>query len=452
MYQNEDDIVAIATPPGVAALAVIRISGNNAFTITSKIVSKSTNFENTPIRFASNQIIINQEKSPIDEAIVIKYKAPKTYTGEDVVEIIAHGGVYTVNAILQEIVKNGARIAKKGEFTKRAFLNEKIDLIKAESIKEIIESTSQQQFENAINSYYGYEKKYLNTIKNKIEIQLSKIEAEIEFGEEDLKENEKVESLVIKKIIKELTNEIRISKEIKKNQKGINLSIIGPTNAGKSSLFNYLLGYKRVIVSETHGTTRDIIHEKVLIAEKEVTIHDTAGFRFSDNEIEKKGIKNTKKLVKNTDIVIWVTDAKEPITDEEKKQFENIKNLNPIVLLNKYERNIDSEKEMFYLKCQPFQISIKNKKNTIIVFEEIKKRVLKTYQNKKISHISFTERKNEILSEVINNLKEACNSWEQIEIASHYIKIALDKFEEIFGKKEKDSVINNIFENFCIGK
>ena len=227
-----DTIVALATPQGVGALAVIRVSGKKAFESTNRIIREKEKFKKQKER-EIGLYTITDSKNIIDHVTVIKYKNPKSYTGEDLIEIIAHGGKYTIENIIKALQKNGVKIAQRGEFSKRAFLNGKISLIRAESIKDIIESNSEEQYRKAILSYFNQGKK-IETWKKKIETEITYIEAEIEFSEEE--EVEKRNNQEVKKIKEEIKNEIERAKRIKKNMDGINIVIAGPSNAGKYSI------------------------------------------------------------------------------------------------------------------------------------------------------------------------------------------------------------------------
>lgn len=447
----KETIVALATPQGIGALAIIRISGKETFKIVEKIIQEKEKYNKLKEKKIGLFTIKNKKKDTvIDETMIIKYKSPKSFTGEDIVEIIAHGGMYTVKNIVKEIIKNGARIADRGEFTKRAFLNGKINLIKAEAIKKIIESQNEEQYKKGIASYLDQGEK-IREWKNKIEKELTYIEAEIEFGEEEKIESRKEKE--IKKIEKEIKEEILRSKIIRNENKGIDIVICGPSNAGKSTLFNFIIGSKRAITNEKKGTTRDIIREKINIDDKEINIIDTAGIRISECEIEKEGIKRTKELIKENNIKIWITDISENIDKEEKEWIKKIEGKNTIIIINKIEKEKNAEKEKFYkeIKEEKIYISLKEKENTEKILKKIKQKIERKKDNGSIE-IFTNERQIKIAEKSLKLIRETIKNWEQKEIASYFLRETISAFEEIFGKNEDEKIINNIFEKFCIGK
>ncbi len=445
---NKDEtIVALATPNGVGALAILRISGKKAYKVVEKSIKEKEKFKGQNERKVGLFTFIKSKKV-IDQVSIIKYKNPKSYTGEDLVEIIAHGGVFTVKNIIKELQVNGARIAQRGEFSKRAFLNGKIDLIKAESIKGIIESRTEEKYEKAMLSYFNQGKK-LRKWKEKIENEISFIEAEIEFGEED--EVQYRNERVIKEIQEEIQEEIEREKAIEKSNEGLKIVIAGPSNAGKSSLFNYLLGTDRAIVNKTKGTTRDIISEKIQLNDKEIKLIDTAGIRETECEIEKEGIRKTKNILKECSFVIWITDSSEKLEISEKTTIEELQRKEKIILFNKCEKNKNSGKENYYrnVKGKKITISVEKKINLDIVIKTIEKAIKNKNDS---SEILINERQIQMAERCNENIKKAITNWSQKEIASYYLKHSLEKFEELFGVADNEEIINKIFDEFCIGK
>lgn len=443
-------IVATATPNGRGALAIIRISGKNAFEITEKCLKNKEKF----IKAEANEIhlYLFKEKNDevIDEVTAVKYIEPKSFTGENMVEIFCHGGLIIPKEIIKNLIEAGAKIAERGEFSKRAFLNGKMDLMKAEAIKGLIESSNDIENKAARNAYQG---KYLEKIKKWIE-QIKeiiyKIDAEIEFEEDIEKSDEKIKIELLKKGIEE---EIKKRKEIKNMDYGMKIIIAGPTNAGKSTLFNYLLGTERSIVNEEAGTTRDIISERINIEGKELTLYDTAGIRETKNKIEIEGIKRSYETIKNSAAVIWVTSSDEEITEEEKK---NIKTFGKkiICLINKNDIKENKEKEKFLNeeKIKFIKTSLKNGNKKEEIINEIKNIIKEIEVNIEIPDVLINERQEEIAKEILENIKMAEKYYEQKEISSMFLNKGLNAVESLFGKKDNEEIINKIFNSFCIGK
>lgn len=445
-------IVAVATPPGVGALALLRLSGKNAFKIFSEIISEKEKFINAPVRFVKQYFILNTNTEEIiDEVTAIKYKNPFSFTGEDIVEIISHGGTFTVKNIYKQLLQHGAEIAEKGEFSKRAFLNGKIDLMKAEAIKALIESKSEDEFLSAINLYNGFYKK-LSDWQEEIQQEISFCEAEIEFGEDDLipVRTEKTVLDILKKIDDDL-KKFKLFKEIKN---GLNIVIGGPANAGKSTLFNYLVGYKRAIVHDQPGTTRDSINVKMEICGRDVNLFDTAGFRSTADSIENEGIQISKDLLSSAHLILWITDISENCSEEEINILNSINNKKTVIVLNKMDKELNESKMSLFKKKsnEIIQISIKEKLNLKKLMSLLEKTIVSIYTGNRAPDIFINERQEKIAKNISNNLEKAIKNWKHKEIASYYLRSSLKYIEEINGKVDNEKIINKIFTTFCIGK
>jgi tRNA modification GTPase len=451
MKRNSSTITAIATPEGKGALAVIRISGCESYDIFSKCINEKEKFKKSKERNIELYTFIN-ENVIIDEITAIRYKSPRSFTGEDMIEIISHGGKITVNEIVVTLIKNGCKIAQRGEFTKRAFSNGKMDLLKAESIQSIIDSNNLIQNRNALNVYYGSAVKKVEKIKNSLIEILCDIESEIEFAEEDDIKNKDCKIEVIKKLVKDIEKEQNKRHKIKEVEKGIQIVIAGPPNAGKSTLYNRILGYNRSIVHEKAGTTRDIITEKIVIKKTNVTIIDSAGIRITNDDIEKEGIFRSENAIEDSSILIWVTAANESLTEEEIKKLESIKNRNTIIIVNKSDTGmLVKENELKNKKIDYLLTSVKN--DTIDNIEdEIVNRVQSIVENIEISELIINERHESIINNLKKDMDLSIENWDKKEIASIYINDAIKEVENLTGKISSEEVINNIFEKFCIGK
>ncbi|RMD47669.1 MAG: tRNA uridine-5-carboxymethylaminomethyl(34) synthesis GTPase MnmE, partial [Aquificota bacterium] len=344
---EKDTIVANATPLTASAVSIIRISGKDALNIGKSIFSKKEDIKPRKAYFGK---FIDENGEIIDEGLFLYFKAPKSFTGEDVVEIQVHGSVPVVKKIIKEAIKKGARFAQPGEFTKRAFLNGKIDLTQAEAIAQLIEAKSEKASKAAVNLLEGKLSKEIKFLKEKLININMLIEAELNFPEDV----EEIEETVIKKDLKEVIDKIKqllsTYKKGKLIREGIKLAIVGRPNVGKSSLFNSLMGYERAIVSDIQGTTRDFIEESFTLNGIPVRLIDTAGIRESKDEIEKIGIQKTKEKIEEADIILFVFDVSKGLTEEDLKIYEEVKYKKPIVVGNKSDLILDKNQKKYYFK------------------------------------------------------------------------------------------------------
>ncbi len=447
---TKDTIVANATPLVPSAVSIIRLSGKDALKIGQSLFSKKSEIQPRKAYFGK---FYDTNGNLIDEGLFIYFKAPYSFTGEDVVEIQVHGSVPVVKKIIQESIKLGARLAEPGEFTKRAFLNGKIDLTQAEAIAQLIEAKTEKASKAAVNILEGKLSTQIKQLKDRLINIESLIEAELNFPED-------VEEISLKDIKKDLIYVIEkieyLLSTYKKGKlltEGIKLAIVGRPNVGKSSLFNTLIGYERAIVSNIKGTTRDFIEESFNIEGIPVKLIDTAGIRNAKDEIEKIGIEKTKEKIQEADIVIFVFDASKGLTDEDLKIYEEVKDKNPIIVGNKKDLALDINNKKYYFKDIIFtsvktKEGIKELENAILekvgLTEEIDSQV---YIN--LRHQTALKNSLEILKKINNNLEnyEAFKELLMVEIreAKHYLS-------EIIGEITTEDVLGNIFSSFCIGK
>lgn len=434
-------IAALATPIGKSALAIIRVSGKHSHSIVSKSIKEADKFISASFNYIYRYNFLNNEKETIiDDITAIKYSQPKSYTGEDMVEIFSHGNKIIIHEILTELRKNGARLAGKGEFTRRAFLNGKIDLIKAESIHQKIDSSNEIQKRICNNIV---EKKYeevITTWRNDIQSLIIEIETEIEFSEEV--SNESGSSEIIVKIIEKIENEKKIWESIRAFNKPQKIVIAGPSNAGKSTLFNKIVGYNRAIVTDIPGTTRDTISETIIIENNEIELIDSAGIRKTENIIEMEGINRTIKEIEEAAIVLWINSVDQERVDPDKTIYEKA------ILIN---NKIDVIENVCYYSENEINISVEKTINIDKVYEAIKERIVKINQNE-IPSLIANERHYQITVNILNYLKEVLLYWSEKEKASYFIYKILDEIEELLGKRDREEVYNSIFEKFCIGK
>ena len=449
----EDTIVAISTSLGVGAISIIRVSGKDSIKIVYSIF-KGKNLNKVDSHTINYGHIIDNNEI-IDEVLVSIMKAPKTFTMEDVVEINCHGGIATTNRVLELLLTNGCRLAEPGEFTKRAFLNGRIDLLEAEAVMDIINAKTEKSRSTAINKLNGSVSKKINELKNKELKILSNIEVNIDYPE-----YEDIEVLTNEKILPDLNNlKESIEKVIKESyngkiiNEGINVAIIGKPNVGKSSILNLLLGEEKAIVTDIEGTTRDIVEGSVVLNGVILNILDTAGIRETDNLVEKIGVEKSKELIEKADLLLFVLNSNDEINEYEKELINIIKEKNYIVVLNKTDlkQNIDIYNYNFN---NVVKISAKN--NDI---EELKNKIIEIYNLDKIETMDVTYLSNSkdisLLKESKKYIESAIKSIKNnvpIDMVEIDIKESCQKLNEILGENYNDNLLNELFSNFCLGK
>ncbi len=447
---DKDTIVANATPLIPSAVGIVRISGDKSLDIGKKLFSLPEKVEERKVYFGK---IKDRHGEVIDEGLIVYFKAPRSFTGEDVIEIYPHGSVPVIKKIIEEAIFYGARFAEPGEFTKRAFLNGKIDLTQAEAIAELIEAKTEAASKAAVSLLEGKLSKRINELKEVLLELVSLIEAELNFPEdvEEIPDDEIKNKLEI--VLKQLKELLKTYKKGEILREGIKLAIVGRPNVGKSSLFNALIGYERAIVSEYKGTTRDFIEESLNIKGIPVKLLDTAGIRETEDKIEKIGIQKALEKVEEADIVLFVFDAYEGITEEDLKIYERIKGKNPIIVANKSDLVLDKKEKKYYFKDILF-VSSKTQENIDLLEETIFQK-LGLLENKDedifINFRQYTKIKQAV--EILENtLKDIEFYLDQKEILMLEIQEAEKHLEEITGEITTEDILGNIFSKFCIGK
>ena len=441
-------IYALSTGPGVSGIAVIRISGKETKVAINKITGKSLPKPRMAVLRKFNKINDNQL---IDEGILLWFPGPESYTGEDMAEFHVHGS----RAVIKEIQNSlsqipNLRLAEAGEFTKLAFQNGKINLLKAESISDLISSETEIQRQQAIKVMSGKSAEKFNLLRERLLKILSKVEAKIDFPEDDLPDdillNIHSETKSIREDIQKILNDQKVGERIRE---GFKISIIGPTNAGKSSLLNYLSKRDVAIVSEIAGTTRDIIEAHLNLDGYPVVISDTAGIRDSKNEIEKKGIKLALKKSENADLNVIVI---EPKSVDFKDFFNDNITKKSILVINKIDLGTDQISSEIK-KYDPIYISIKEEKNLDVLINLIKENL----KNKFVSSedIFITRERHRInLEQCLESLKnfEEKKSLEDFDKAAEDLRLATRYLGIIVGKVDVEEILGSIFSDFCIGK
>ena len=441
-------IYALSSGSGISGIAVIRVSGSE----TKKVIKVLTNGSFPKARLATikkiNKINTNEL---IDEGIIIWFPAPESYTGEDMAEFHVHGSRAVIQAIHDSISQvENCRLAEPGEFTKIAFQNNKINLLKAESISDLISSETEIQRQQAIKIMSGDSSEKFNTWRNDLIKILSNVEAKIDFPEEDLPDNVlediKQKSTKIKSEIKKVLNDQKVGERIRE---GFRIAIVGPTNAGKSSLLNYLSRREVAIVSEIAGTTRDVIETHLNIDGLPVVISDTAGIRKSKDEIEKKGIKLALKRAEDADLNIVVI---EPKSADFAGFLKDLISDKSILVVNKSDLGIDNLISKFQ-KYNPIFISLKNEKNLEKLISEIKKKLKNQFINFKDVLIT-RERHRQHLEQCVSYLENFENKKEtqDFDKAAEDLRLATRHLGIIVGKVDVEEILGSIFNDFCIGK
>lgn len=448
-----DTICAISTALGVGAISIIRVSGDEAIDIVNKIFDKDlTKKESHTINYG--HIVYNGEI--IDEVMVSIMKSPKTFTKEDIVEINSHGGVAVTNKVLEILLLEGARLAEPGEFTKRAFLNGRIDLVEAESIMDLIEAKTETSRKLAISGMEGKVSKLVkNIIDNLVKVNAN-IEVNIDYPEyEDIEivTKEKIEEMS-KYINKELTKLLNESENGKLIKDGINTLILGRPNVGKSSILNKLIEEDKAIVTSVAGTTRDIVEGQIRVNGILLNIIDTAGVRETEDIVEKIGVEKSLSLINDADLIILVFNNNEKFTDEDKKLLEYTKEKKRIIVINKIdlENNLDISnlKNERIVKVSALKDSgienLKNEINDMFNLEEINLGDFTYLSNSR--QISLVKK----AVEISKNLEDALNNDVPIDLLEIDIKEICEILGEIIGESYDDKLIDTLFSNFCLGK
>jgi len=465
IYNANDTICALATPIGVSALSVIRLSGSKAFTIGDSIFKpfkkgiKLSEADTYTIHYGT---LLAQNKETIDEVLISVFKNPKSYTGEDMIEISCHGSVYIQQKILQLLIAHGARLAKHGEYTLRAFLNKKMDLSQAEGIADLIASNSDSSHKLALQQMRGGFSNQINELRKQLLDFSSLIELELDFSEEDVQfaSREKLTDLLTKltKEINALVSSFSLGNVLKN---GIPVAIIGKPNVGKSTLLNALLNEERAIVSEIPGTTRDVIEDTIIISGIAFRFIDTAGLRSHTNDaIESIGIAKTYQKIEQANIILYVFDVSQSslneINNDITEFLEKIENKNKhlIVIANKTDQLIETPKGFKNLvELETIFVSAKRKENINLIAETLIKTVENqtNFNNIIVSNTRHyealinTQKSIEIIQSGINNNLSPDLFTTDIRTALHYLG-------EITGSITSEDILDNIFFSFCIGK
>ena len=445
---TNDTICAIATANGIGSIAIIRISGDDALDIAKKLSQKK---EFTP-RYAHLSNIYNQKNELIDESILIYFKAPFSFTAEDVVEIQCHGGFIVAQSILKAVLSFGARLAQAGEFSKRAFFNGRIDLSEAEAIAQLIEAKSEDAAKILARQMKGSLKEYIENIRDEIIHILAFSEVSIDYAEEDLPEDL---VLQIKSKLAELTASLNSTLMASKFREGLmqgfKVAIVGKPNVGKSSLLNALLNYNRAIVSDIAGTTRDTIEEQVKIGTHLIRIVDTAGIREANDEIERIGIERSLEAINESDIVVALFDGSREADDEDKEIIKLIKEHTKDKHTLHVENKIDLDKKFDNTDVH-FDMRLNSKDNVDKLVNALENIMDTTNTSDEMMLISH--RQISAVEATLQNIEEALFPLEdqELEIFSFHLNEAVKEMASITRPFENDEMLDKMFGSFCLGK
>lgn len=447
----EDTIVAISTSVGEGAISIIRLSGHDALNIASKVFTKDlTKVDSHTIHYGF--ITSNNEK--IDEVLVSVMKAPKTFTREDIVEINCHGGIATTNKVLEVLLENGARLAEPGEFTKRAFLNGRIDLLEAEATMDLISSKAESARKISINTLTGETSNLIKNLRSELIKIISNIEVNIDYPEYEDIEVLTNESILpdIKKFKEKLEEIIKKSEDSKVIKEGIRVGVIGRPNVGKSSLLNSLLEEEKAIVTDVPGTTRDIVEGSLIVSGIPLNIIDTAGIRKTEDTVEKIGVEKSLKIIDTSDLLIYILNNNEEITEEEKEILEKTKNKKRIIVVNKIDLKTKLNKKLL---DSYIEISVKEN----IGIDKIKDEIKRLFNIGEISTNDMTYLSNArsiaLLKKSLNNINDAINEINNnnpIDIVELSLKESWNNLGEVIGETYTDELLDELFSRFCLGK
>ena len=455
-----DTIAAIATALGEGGISIIRVSGNNSVNIVNSIfISKngSNILDIKPYTMRYGNIVQLETKENIDEVIVSFMKGPKSFTAEDTIEINCHGGIFSTKRVLDEVLKAGARIAEPGEFTKRAFLNGRIDLSQAEAVMDIITSKTDISMKSAVMQSEGKLSREINSLRENLLELIAHIEATVDYPEDDLEELTSENTIVkLNNILVEIERLINSADEGKILRDGLNTAIVGKPNVGKSSLLNALLEEKRAIVTEIEGTTRDVIEEYINVSGIPIKLIDTAGIRETNDIVEKIGVENSIKKIDEADLIIFMLDASRSLEDKDLDIIKHINGKKYIILLNKTDLPKKIKNEDFKDLSSKYIIDISTK--TGFGIDKLKDVIKELFFNGKIKYhdlIITNTRHKAALIRAKSNCEDAVNALKNtsaIDLASIDIRNAWYNLGQITGDTLEEDLLEKIFKNFCLGK
>ncbi len=453
IFLSDDTIVAPATAPGEAALAIIRLSGKKAFAIADSVFSGGVQLSEAPSHTIHHGFIIDPAtKKKIDEVLASVFRAPKSYTAEDSIEISCHGGRAVVATIVEALVRAGARPAQPGEFTQRAFLNGRIDLAQAEAVADLISAQSEASRKSSLEQLEGHLSKKVNLLRESLLDVLAEVEANLDFPEEGIEPQRAGQiSATLTGVISQVRTLAKSFKEGRVLREGYSVVIAGRPNVGKSSLLNALLQKERAIVTPVPGTTRDTIEEWVLFSGVPVRLVDTAGLRERGGKIEKEGMRRTEEAIQKSDLVLLMLDASQKLNDEDEKLLEKYEGRKKILLYNKID--LMSERPDGLESNGTLYISAALGTGLDRLKEKIARLALPSFGTESV--LVTSARHKEALAKGFVYLLRARRGLERgkgLELVAFELRRAVDALGEITGEIVTEDILGRIFSKFCIGK
>lgn len=454
-----DTIAAISTPPGEGAISIVRLSGEDAIKIANQVFRGKNLTKVASHTIHYGHIIDPTTKQELDEVMASVMRTPKTFTREDIVEINCHGGIVPTNKILQLLLANGARLAEPGEFTKRAFLNGRIDLTQAESVMDLIRAKTDRSMQVALNQLDGNLQHLIHHLRQDISDVLVQVEVNIDYPEYD--EDEVTAKLLMEKAIEvkaRIQQLLATAQQGKILRDGLATAIIGRPNVGKSSLLNYLLQEDKAIVTDVAGTTRDVLEEYVNVQGVPLKLIDTAGIHETDDMVEKIGVERSKKALAGADLIILVLDASEPLTAEDRELLEMTREQKRIIILNKSDlpQKISPEQlATLGVTEDPIVASVKDNQGIAAVEQEIKTLFFGGIENRQQDVLVSNNRQIGLLEQAevaLDSVISGLNANMPIDLVQIDMTTCWEKLGEITGENAPDELITQLFSQFCLGK
>ncbi|MCK5632172.1 tRNA uridine-5-carboxymethylaminomethyl(34) synthesis GTPase MnmE [bacterium] len=454
---DQETIISLCTPSGSGAIALLRISGIDAINIATKIskLSSLKKLTDLPSHTIHYGLVVDSFGQKIDNVLFLLMRGPKTFTGQNTVEITAHNNPFIINNIIESALQAGARLAQKGEFSKRAFLNKKIDLAQAEAIKEVIHAQSEAALKASLSQLDGSLSNEIQKIETDLLKALSFSEASFEFIEDDQTEFDTQISAIVNKTLKKITHLKKTFHNQKQIKEGVRIALLGSVNAGKSSLFNELLKQKRAIVTNIPGTTRDVIESGIYQNGTHITLIDTAGLRQTNDIIEQEGIFKSGLEATKADIIFLVYDGSKPMLSSEEKIYKKLisKYPNKIILI-KNKTDIENKISDRFSKHKTISVSCKNKNGIKKIELLLQKRIKKLFE-KFDSPFLLNQRQYNTLISLEQKLQPVMQLLQEnvaYELVSFHLKESLLCTSEFSGKTINEKAIDDIFKTFCVGK